>query len=146
MPDTNTPCVLFAGARNNRGYGQARRNGKTLLAHRVAYAESRGIPIEQLAGVVVRHRCDTPLCVNPEHLETGTQLDNIHDAIARGRAVRPPLKRGSQVGTSKLTDENVHAIRARLAAGEFQRTIADDFGVSQVQISHIALRKQWGHL
>ncbi|WP_186101426.1 HNH endonuclease [Burkholderia gladioli] len=142
----NTPCKLFTGAQNNRGYGQVRREGKTHLAHRVAFAEAHGIELSALRGLVIRHRCDTPLCVNPEHLEPGSQRQNIHDAIERGRAKKPPVMRGSGVGTSKLKETDIPTIRARLAAGEFQRVIAADYGVSQVQISHIARRIQWGHV
>ena len=36
-------------------------------------------------GLVVRHKCDNPPCINPAHLEIGTQADNIADAFARGR-------------------------------------------------------------
>jgi hypothetical protein len=37
------------------------------------------------APLVVRHKCDTPLCTKPEDLTTGTQADNIQDAVTRGR-------------------------------------------------------------
>jgi hypothetical protein len=141
-----TPCVLFTGATNNRGYGQVRRDGKTVLAHRVAYVEAKGLTLADIKGVVIRHRCDTPLCINAEHLETGSQKQNVHDTIERGRASPPPLKKGSEVGTSKLTEHAVIEIRRRLACGEFQRAIAKDFGITQSRVSQIALRKAWVHL
>jgi hypothetical protein len=51
-------------------------------AHRVAYELTHGsIP----AGLVVRHKCDVPRCCNPDHLEIGTQPDNLQDARDRGR-------------------------------------------------------------
>lgn len=37
-------------------------------------------------GMVVMHKCDNPRCINPDHLELGTQKDNIHDMIRKGRA------------------------------------------------------------
>jgi len=53
------------------------------LAHRVAYELTRGsIPL----GYFVRHRCDTPACVNPDHLLIGTARDNVHDMYRRDRA------------------------------------------------------------
>lgn len=102
--------------------------------------------MKQLRGLVIRHRCDMPLCVNPEHLETGTQRQNVRDAMDRGRASVPPVLHGSAIGNSKLREADVLVIRQRLVAGELQRVIAADFGVTQTQISHIALRKQWGHV
>jgi hypothetical protein len=71
---TNT-CWLWTGAKS-RGYGTVRRGDKMLKAHRVALELSgRSIP----SGHVVRHICRTPLCVRPEHLETGTVSENNTD-------------------------------------------------------------------
>ena len=57
-----------------------------LIAHRAAYMLATGKRISRgTMEDIVRHKCDNPKCVNPEHLELGTQLDNIHDAIDRGR-------------------------------------------------------------
>jgi hypothetical protein len=139
-------CILFTGCLNNRGYGQVRRKGKTFLAHRVAYTEHHGIPLSELRGLVIRHRCDTPKCVNPDHLVIGTQKQNIGDAIERGRHVPPPHKTGENVGTSVLTETDVKEIKRLLRLGVYQRVIAERFGVSQVQISHIKLGKQWSHV
>ena len=37
------------------------------------------------AGMFACHSCDTPACVEERHLFHGTQLDNVHDALAKGR-------------------------------------------------------------
>lgn len=51
------------------------------LAHRVSFELFRG-PIGKLK---VLHKCDTPACVNPQHLYLGTQLQNVKDRVERGR-------------------------------------------------------------
>jgi hypothetical protein len=59
-----------------------RKNGKLLYLHRFIFEEMFG-PIPE--GLVIRHKCDNSKCINPEHMEVGTQKDNVHDAISRGR-------------------------------------------------------------
>lgn len=78
-------CHLWTGSINSKGYGRLRiqhNNHKTAyMAHRLAYIFAGGDPQTP----VVRHRCDNPPCVNPDHLVGGTVTDNIRDAIERGR-------------------------------------------------------------
>jgi hypothetical protein len=84
-------CWLWTAATFKNGYGMfaAGRfaNGKTdtRYAHRVAYELCIGqIP----GGLQIRHSCDTPACCNPDHLRLGTQADNIHDSVVRGRRAK----------------------------------------------------------
>src|SRR6267378_4626639 len=71
-------CWVWMGPRNADGYGQFRGRG----AHRVAYElTKRPIP----RGMVVRHRCDNPPCVRPEHLRVGTRAQNLIEGLDRGR-------------------------------------------------------------
>jgi hypothetical protein len=78
-------CWPWLGALYRNGYGKLAAGGiggATLLAHRVAYELYVGlIP----AGSYVRHSCDNPVCVNPAHLQVGSQASNIADMWARGR-------------------------------------------------------------
>lgn len=78
-------CWQFSGKPGSDGYGKLKIAGKTIRAHRAYYEQYVG-PIPN--GLWVLHRCDNPMCVNPEHLYAGTQLDNERDKDARGR--RPP--------------------------------------------------------
>ena len=69
-------------------YGCFWKDGKPMLAHRAAYELFIG-PIPP--GMLVLHKCDLPLCVNPQHLWLGTQTDNMQDAIRKGRLDRKAL-------------------------------------------------------
>lgn len=81
-------CWLWTSNVHHNGYGQIAqsRNGATrqrwVWAHRVAWELTHG-PIAD--GLLVLHRCDTPLCVNPAHLFLGTHLENIADSVRKGR-------------------------------------------------------------
>ena len=80
-------CWLWYGARNGNGYGVCGAGGLKWLAHRVAWELSCG-PIPEggdYHGTCVLHRCDVPLCVNPDHLFLGTQADNMRDKAEKGR-------------------------------------------------------------
>lgn len=76
-----------------------------------------------------------------DNLYWGTHQDNIQDNIRDGQ-----LCRGSQVGTSKLTELQVLEIRARVAAGASGRSLAKEYGVKQPTISDIIRRRQWKHI
>ena len=78
-------CWWWKGATNNRGYGQFYITGHRVnfMAHRVSYAMFIG-PIPE--NHVIMHRCDNRLCVNPRHLTTGEQKENLHDMINKGRS------------------------------------------------------------
>lgn len=74
-------CWFWLGSR--RGAGDVYGGYAKTTAHRYSWAlHNGGWPEGEL---VVRHMCDTPLCVNPSHLELGTQAENVKDMIERGR-------------------------------------------------------------
>jgi hypothetical protein len=64
------------------GYYRIRVNGKKELLHRVVYENYKNKIGE---GLIVRHKCDNPYCINPEHLEEGSYYDNFNDMIERKR-------------------------------------------------------------
>lgn len=135
--DSNSGCWLWTGALTSGGYGRVTFRQKGLLAHRYIYEATRG---RITAGLCLRHKCDTRLCVNPSHLEPGTHAQNTADCIARGRW-RPPA--GEQHGNAKLSLAAVAAARAMLALGATQREVAGRLGVSQTTISDLARGKSW---
>lgn len=75
-------CWPWTGTTDQYGYGRVVYMTHYFKAHRVSYEMKYGpIPV----GMIVRHKCDNPNCVNPNHLEIGTQKDNMQDASKRGR-------------------------------------------------------------
>jgi hypothetical protein len=132
-------CWAWMGARITSGYGQICFNGRQLLTHRVSYEVHKG-PITN--GMVIRHSCDIPWCVNPDHLEMGTQQDNISDKVAKGRHAY-----GEMIGTAKLKEQDVLEIRELLSTGELlQYKIAERYGVDPKLITNIKHGRIWRHL
>jgi hypothetical protein len=90
IPEPNSGCWLWLGATSPSGYGNIYAFGSSLRAHRASWVIFRGaIP----AGMHVLHKCDTPSCVNPDHLFLGSHADNMADKVRKGRGVPPPVGR-----------------------------------------------------
>jgi hypothetical protein len=101
-------CLVWTGDKDSNGYGRLRYAGKKgYPSHRLAYELANG-PIP--GGLVVRHQCDNRACINLNHLELGTQQQNVQDMFERKRANRAT---GEHHGRSKLTQQQVDSIRQR---------------------------------
>lgn len=87
-------CWIWQRSKQKRGYGTMQFKGKTMQAHRFSYQTLVGqIP----EGMLVLHRCDVPLCINPEHLFLGTDEDNLNDCYAKGRRKGMSLERAKEL-------------------------------------------------
>ena len=75
-------CWEWMGTKNGKGYGVVRHDGKTWMAHRLAFLFANAVHPE---GKFVLHECDNPACINPKHLRLGTAQDNAQDQKQRGR-------------------------------------------------------------
>ncbi len=82
-------CWIWQRCMTKRGYGYIGVSGYNQFAHRLSYLIHRG-PL--LPGQVVCHKCDTPSCINPNHLFAGTMQDNTRDAVRKGRMTGPKPK------------------------------------------------------
>ena len=83
IAEPNTGCWLWLGATDKGGYGRVwGSDRRSVLAHRRSWELRRGAIAR---GVLCLHRCDTPACVNPEHLFLGSYRDNTRDMVAKGR-------------------------------------------------------------
>ena len=80
-----------------------------------------------------RHRNGDPTCNAIANLSWGTQGDNWKDS----------KRHGSHRRYSKLSAQDVSAIRDRAAAGESAYSIAKDYPVSDTQIRNVVSGAQW---
>lgn len=122
-------CLVWTKCCNTDGYPRAvykgSSNGKV---HRIVYQLSH--PEVDISNKVVRHKCDNPKCINPDHLVIGTVADNMMDRDVRGRSA-----------TAKLKPEQVLLIRKLYESGEYtQRALASIFNVDSRTISSVHCR------
>lgn len=120
-----------------------RHEGRSQLAHRVAYCEFHGITIARIKGLIIRHECDNRRCVEPLHLRVGTQSDNVADMMARGRNSPPPRMPGGIHPMAKLSYEDVAAIRRARLNGAKNTDLARTYNVTPTTIGHIVNGKTW---
>jgi hypothetical protein len=131
-------CHLWLGYRVADGYGHLKVNGIAQRVHRLAWQEAHG-PIPE--GLCVCHKCDTPNCINVDHLFLGTVADNMADKVRKGRHVG--AGKGESHWAATLSAEQVRSIRLD---GRTQQEIADDLNVSRSLIQLIKAGKRWAHV
>lgn len=120
--DRDTGCWNWIG-NGSRGYHVARLNGVMMAAHRASYIRSVG-PVPE--GMQLDHLCRNRACVNPKHLEPVTPKENTRRSSLR-----------------KLSLEAIAEMRRRYAAGEMQKPLAREFGVSVGHLSEVVRGKYW---
>jgi hypothetical protein len=136
FPHGGEGCWLYQGSLTTGGYGQFWWKGKNNRAHRVSFQLAYG-DIHEYA--IVRHKCHTPRCVNPKHLEIGTHADNMWDMVNAKRQAS-----GAQNGNSRLVETEVAEIVVRyLTETVSMAELGRSFGVSDVAVSGILHGKLW---
>ena len=133
VPVTESGCWLWVGATLRSGYGRIRAFGKGRLAHRVSWSLHNGILPDDAD---VLHRCDTPQCVNPQHLFLGDDRINVADRAKKGRNAR---NCGLRNGMGRLTDEQISRIRADPRPNA---EVAAAHGISRTHVSAIRLGRK----
>lgn len=141
IPEPNTGCWLWEGLPNAAGYGRLNIEGTPTFAHRLSHQEFKG-PVP--ADLCVLHQCDTPACVNPDHLRVGTKADNSREMKERNRKRGPEnAARGERAGLAKLTEADVSQIRDD---SRTLKAIAADYGVHFSVIWDVKKRVTWRHV
>jgi hypothetical protein len=154
-------CWMWSGTVTARqGYGILKLPSKPWCAHRIAWMLRHHRPVPD--GMFVCHHCDTPGCVNPDHLFVGTAKDNSADMVRKGRGRSHPCDPsvfnigiwrrdnapfiGSNHPMAKLHETTVFEIKRALESGEPGVSIATRFGCSTYTVSNIRCGKQWKHV
>jgi hypothetical protein len=132
-------CWTINKFNNGNGYRryEKRINGKRIkfYLHIESYKEFKGsIP----KGLYVRHLCNNSFCFNPEHLDIGTQKDNMQDAVKAGRQAK-----GIKIPQSKLNEEKVLEIRKLYSEGMTQTQLAELYGVHPSTARRVVKRIDW---
>ncbi len=128
----NDECWLWKGAVQSSGYGTFWKDGKNRLVHRISYGLSRKCGPAKTK--VVRHKCNTRLCVNPSHLLIGTHKDNFNDAVACGK---------SGAASPTINRDQVIMVRWLATLGWTRQALANACGVSKRCIAGVVRRETW---
>ena len=156
-------CWSHTTAKSSSGYGQIMFQMKAWGLHEYSYWIHNGKP-ELLKGWDVSHKCDNKECCNPDHLEYITHTQNVKDAVARVRKIKPKketkdgnytatpgsYKPGDQKGENNTTAildwVKVREIRAThahgLKYGDLKR-LSEKYNVCVRAIENIINNKSW---
>lgn len=133
--ETETGCLEWQRCLNSDGYPRmAIGKNSNIKVHRLIYEIATG---EDITGKVIRHKCDNPKCINPEHLLSGTMTENMADRDARFRH-----------GAAKLTPEQVIAIRKSFSDNPKLKcpAVAREYGISSSTVHSIKRGYHWKNL
>jgi ribosomal protein S14 len=147
---SDTGCWLWTATANPNGYGQLyvrdTRLGKPRARRATAVAWFLARGEWPTHGLDLCHHCDTPRCVNPDHLFLGTAKDNMRDAARKGRIVPPAPSLGVANVNAKLTPDRVVELRSRYLAGETLSELSRSFGMARSSLRWVVKRRTWRHV
>lgn len=141
VPEPNTGCWLWTHS-ERLGYGRFWIKSVCIAAHRASYEAYKG---KITNGLWVLHKCDTPSCVNPDHLFLGTSSDNQKDSYQKGRS-RSSKQFGELNTQSKLTAKIVNKIRSEYKKDSRygrQKELAQKYKIARSTINQIIKGYRW---
>jgi len=132
-------CLVWAGPLNRYGYGIIPWNRKLRTVHRLVMEILVGPLSDDTA---VCHHCDNRKCLRPDHLFLGSVAENSRDCVKKQRHAFGERNRGG----TKLTDQQVRAMRAEHAAGIGSRKLAKRYGTSVTSAWRVITNQSWKHV
>ena len=130
--DKNTGCFEIISHHRCHWHPIIVRDNKRMTINRYVWILKKGkIP----KGMIVRHKCDNPRCININHLVLGTPKDNSRDMCCRNRQAN-----GEKNGSVKLKRNQVLEI---YLTKEKQRVLAKKYKVDRSQIGYIKRGVSW---
>lgn len=126
VEEDNSKCWAWVGGVDKKGYGRLNVDGSPKLAHRCSWEINRGVIPD---GFLVRHLCNNPNCVNPNHLATGSHQQNSNDCRDGGR-------HGFK-GSARFSYQEILLIRAACAKGMTPGEIGKIYNIKGDQIRKI---------
>lgn len=142
-PHVDTPCLIWQGHKLNPPalpYGIVWSNGKDNLVHRRIYELTFG---DLPRNIYVLHKCDVASCCNIDHLFSGTQKDNVHDMMSKGRN---QIRQGEANHNAVLTDALVVEILRRQANGETATEVSKAMNINVATLDPIFQDRHWKHI
>ena len=132
---SDSECWNWTACKDRDGYGIININGIPTRAHRYSKEIHGGLDNNY---PVVLHTCDNPSCVNPKHLENGTQNDNMKDMTSKLRH-----RYGSKSYRTTLTEEQAKDIKYSSAT---TKEMVEKYNVSKYVVYTIRSGKRWPHI
>lgn len=131
-------CWICTSHNTGEGrYPEMKRDYKTTTVARFLYCEKNG-PIEEGGRLI--HKCRNPLCINPDHMEVGTQADVVKH---RDKGENRWIPSGEKHPRAILTENDVRFIRTSELT---TRELVKKYKISAQQIWRIRQRQSWKHI
>lgn len=119
VPEPFSGCWLWIGCLDRHGYGQFNADGLVRCgAHRAAYELFVG-PVAE--GLDLDHLCRVPCCVNPQHLEPVTRVENVRRGLGNAGSHVERMARTHCSHGHEYTPENTRKYRGHRNCQECAR-------------------------